>query len=110
MTFLLYLPLIIMAFTRLVLTTPKYPPTRYLKTPLPTQRYAHFPSTLIRTIPVSSANIASTVRTRPAVSSFPCSQSLANISTIPTHAKIPADSASSVPIAMIVLGSFPLNS
>jgi len=55
-----------------------------------------------------SANKALKVLAAPALSSFPCIQSLANISTSPTHVKIPAESASSVPMAMMVLGSLPL--
>jgi hypothetical protein len=73
-----------------------------------TKTYAHFPSTLISTNPAIKLNIAALVLPHLACNKPPDIQSLANISTMPTQAKIPALSASNVPIATMVDGSLPL--
>ncbi len=69
----------------------------------------HVPKTLMTTRPRISPTKAADTFLMDAVASSPApNQSLAHISTIPTQTRIPALSASRVPMAMIVDGLFPL--
>lgn len=70
--------------------------------------YAHLPNTLIKIIPAIREKRESVVRRRLALRSSPYIQSCAHMLTKPVQIRMPAEKASRVPMAMMVLLSLPL--
>lgn len=70
--------------------------------------YAHLPRKLIKTRPATRLKKQIATFSGPACASGPWNHSTNHISATPTHSKIPALKALSVPIAIKVEGSLPL--
>lgn len=75
-----------------------------------TRNYVHFPGDLPEPPAINHTLPTNTFPNRASVNSPPSiTQSLTHTSPTPTHRKIPTDSASSVPSAIYVLFSLPIN-